>query len=60
MSKEQFDFENKAMAVVDSCVSQQQLDSAQKYVELFFAKTGDINGFRTLIDALNQKHSTFI
>jgi aminoglycoside phosphotransferase family enzyme len=57
MSNEQFDFENKAMAVVDSCVSQQQLDSAQKYVELYFAKTGDINAFRSLIDAINTKHS---
>lgn len=57
MSNEQFDFENKAMAVVNSCVSQQQLDSAQKYVELYFAKTGDITAFRSLIDAINTKHS---
>jgi hypothetical protein len=47
--------EKKCLAVVNSCTDKKQLDAAQKYIELYFNRTKNIEGFRFLITALNSK-----
>jgi hypothetical protein len=49
------DLEKRCLAVINSCKTQEQLDVAQRYVELYFKRTSDITGFRLLINSLNSK-----
>jgi hypothetical protein len=46
---------NKATRVVVSCTNRKQLTAAQKYAELFFKKSRDVEHFRSLVIRLNEK-----
>ena len=45
----------KAVRVVNSCKTHDQVESARKYVELFFKHRRDFNHFTYLIELLNTK-----
>lgn len=50
----------KATRVITSCTNRGQLDAAQKYTELFFQRTRDINHFRNLVIEINKKVDTLV
>ena len=49
------DLQIKALSVVESCESQDQLNTAQKYIELFYYRTKDLSFFKYLIVKMNEK-----
>jgi hypothetical protein len=44
----------KATRVITSCTNREQLNTAQKYAELFFERTRDIENFRKLVIEINK------
>jgi hypothetical protein len=48
----------KAKAVILSCVTKEQLESAQRYIMLFYDKEKDIDSLRELIDLYNIQIDT--
>ena len=45
----------KAINVISSCETRAQLEVSEKYIELFFNRTRDLNFFRYLIEKINEK-----
>lgn len=49
------DIQLKAIRVIESCETLAQLEVSERYIELFFYRTSDLNFFRYLIDKRNEK-----
>lgn len=49
------DLAKKCLAVINSCKNTDQLEVAQRYIELFFKRTNNVDEFRVLISAINDK-----
>ena len=45
----------KAIKVIDSCKKHTHINCATNYISLYFNKTKDIDGFRKLVERLNNQ-----
>lgn len=50
---------DKAIAIIDSCETNDHFDNAQAYIDLFNEKFNDNERLNTLIDLLNDKKIKF-
>jgi hypothetical protein len=45
----------KAIRVIESCETVEQLETSEKYIELFYYQTKDLDFLRYLIDKRNKR-----
>lgn len=45
----------KAIKVIESCETLEQLETSEKYIELFYYQTNDLEFLRYLIEKRNKK-----
>jgi hypothetical protein len=50
---------DKALKVVESCTTRDQLEAAQNYTLLYFNQTRELDNLRLLIEKLNEKIQSF-